>query len=313
MKSKLFSVLLLITSFANAQKIEKYYNYLWKETTPDAARFFSVIQKTDSGWHRMDYFIHERMLYMDGNYEDSACKISIGKFHYYHPTGMIQETGNYLEGKKDSLWLSFYPDRMMEDSAFYINGNRSGINMSWYQNGFPRDSSVFNPDGNGMEIRWFDNGMPGTAGVYEVGRKATGRWQYFHSNGKLSSLEIYKEGKLIDKQYFDENGNAMTDTTNNDREAEFPGGPKAWFKYVYKGLYFPEQYKIVNSDSAVVVVNFVIGTDEKINESYVSTSFYPQFDKIALAVVKKSPQWIPARNHNRNIYAYRSQGISFHQ
>ena len=313
MKSKLFAALLLIVSSANAQKIEKYYNYLWKETTPDAARFFALIQKTDTGWHRMDYFIHEKILQMEGNYKDSACNIPVGKFHYFHSNGMLEETGNYTDGTRDSLWLKFYPDGMMEDSAYYINGHRSGTSMSWYQNGFPSDSSVFNNDGSGMEIKWFDTGTPASAGVYAAGRKTTGRWQYFHSNGKLSSLEIYKDGEMINKQYFDEGGNAMTDTASNDREATFPGGQKAWSKYVYKGVYFPEQYKIVNSDSAVVVVRFIIDTDGNVKDSFVSTPFYPQFDKMALAVIKKSPKWIPARNHNRNMYGYRLQPINFQQ
>ena len=313
MKVSAFVIFFILSFSANAQKIEKYYNYLWKECEPNSARFYALIEKTDSGWHRRDFFIHEKKIQMDGTYEDADCQIEAGKFYFFHPNGMLESTGKYVHGKKDSLWLRYYQDGMMEDSVFYVNGNPSGVSMSWYQNGYPRDSSFFNIDGSGMELQWFDNGVPSAAGRYTAGRKENGKWQFFHASGKLSALETYDAGKLIDKQYFDEQGNMMADTSNNDRDAEFPGGQKAWIKFMYKGLYFPPQYKIANADSAVVVISFSINLDGKLKDPFVSTPFYPEFDKIALRAIAKSPQWIPAMKHNRKIYYYMRQPITFGQ
>jgi hypothetical protein len=101
---------------------------------------------------------------------------------------------------------------------------------------------------------------------------------------------LYKDGVLMNKQYFDEQGNA-TDTANKDRPASFPGGQKAWVNYLGKKLYFPTQYKLVNADKAIVVVDAVIDEEGNVTDVTVSTPFHPAFDKIAVEVVRKSPKW----------------------
>jgi len=299
--------------FCNAQKIEKYYDYSWKECDLSSARFYAHIEKTDSGWHRSDYFIHERKLQMDGTFEDADCKVSNGRFYYFHANGVIESTGNYVHGKREGLWLRNHSNGMMSDSTVYLNGRPFGTAMSWYENGYLHDSAAWNEDGSGVEVSWFDNGIPSSAGRYGAGQKETGKWQFFHSNGNLSASENYVNGVLTDKQYFDEQGNKINNTTSNDRDAVFKGGLKAWQKYLTKQLYFPSEYKIVNSDKAVVVISYIIDEDGNVTNVFVSTPFYPQFDKIAENVIKKSPQWIPAMKHNRRIKYYLSQPVVFNQ
>src|SRR5947199_7863837 len=99
------------------------------------------------------------------------------------------------------------------------------------------------PNGNGVYVSWFDNGSPSSAGRYVEFNKQQGKWRYFHKNGKLSSLEIYDHGVLKDKNYFDEDGNPITDTTSSDRNVQFAGGEKAWHKYLSQNLYFPSGYE----------------------------------------------------------------------
>jgi hypothetical protein len=55
------TILLLLTSIicihSTAQKTEAYYDYNWKACTPENARYYSEVVKTDSGWLRHDYFL----------------------------------------------------------------------------------------------------------------------------------------------------------------------------------------------------------------------------------------------------------------
>lgn len=60
MKPLLFLLAIIFSLETLAQKIEKFYVYQWKDTTPANARFYGIIEKTDSGWHRRDYFILEK-------------------------------------------------------------------------------------------------------------------------------------------------------------------------------------------------------------------------------------------------------------
>lgn len=310
-----FTVLSLIFCLlVFAQKKETFYDYAWKPTDDfGRARFLAVVEKKDSLWLRTDYFIKEKKIQMLGAFRDEETNIEQGPFEYYHANGNLQSKGAYTHGKKNGLWLSFYDNGMMFDSVVYDNGNIIGTSQGWHRNGFPRDSSIYRPDGSGVSVNWYDNGVPSDAGVYTTGRKKQGKWQYFHRNGQLSSLEIYEADKLLSKQYFDEQGMEVSDTTPKDREASFPGGIKAWTKYLEKNLYFPSQYKINGSDQIVVTVDWTVDEEGKVGDVFVSSPFHPAFDKIAAEVIQKSPKWLPAISHNRKVKAYRRQPVTFAQ
>ena len=51
----------------------------------------------------------------------------------------------------------------------------------------------------------------------------------------------------------------------------------------------------------------------KVIDAEVSLPFHPEFDKIALSIIKDSPAWTPATAHNRKVKAYRRQPITFAQ
>ena len=307
-------LLLLTTVSAFAQKIQKFYDYQWKETDAAHARFYSVIESTDSGWHRLDFFLHEpSSLQMEGWFEDTASKVGNGKFTYVYPNKKTSSTGYNLHGKKQGLWFSFHPNGMMSDSTVYDNGNQIGTSLSWYANGYISDSSVLQKDGSGVQAGWFDNGKVSYAGMLSAGRQKHGKWKYYHKNGQVSAIEIYDQGKLLDKQYFDETGTALTDTTTKDRKAAFKGGPKDWLKYLDNHLTFPENYKIINSDLAVVELTMTVDEDGNVQDAFVNVPFYPPFEKIALDVVRHSPKWTPAISHNRRVRSTFRQPIVFSQ
>lgn len=301
----------LLTVMAECQKIEKFFDYNWHECEAADASFYSVAVKTDSGWYRKDFFAHSGSPQMAGTCEDSAGKIENGIFYYFFPDKKLNRTGYYKHGKKQGLWLSYHSNGMMSDSTFYQDGNNVGVSMGWYPDGNPKDSENITSDGSGMGIYWFNNGQPSAAGRFK-NWKPNGKWQYFHPNGKTSSLEMYEEGNLTSIQYYDENG-AAVDTAGKNHGAEFPGGAEAWQKYLYKHLYFPDEYKITNADKAVCVIRFTVDIDGKVVDAYVHTPFFDKFDNIALEVVKRSPLWTPAVQHNRKVPFYQSQAVFFAQ
>jgi antitoxin component YwqK of YwqJK toxin-antitoxin module len=312
---KFYFSMLLIFSFINsyAQKQEKFYDWEWDECKPMQARFYSVVEKKDSLFYREDFFIREKSLQMKGSYLDSTCKIAKGKFYYFHANGNLERTGNYVNGKKEGLWLSYHNNKMMSDSTFYENGNIIGTSMSWYNNGFPADSTTLNEDAAGVSVGWFDNGFPSYAGRYSESKKKTGKWTYFHKNGQRSALETYSADELTEKKYFNEDGIELFDTNNRDKKAVFAKGEKAWHKYINRGLYFPNQYKIENTDSAIVVVQFTVNEDGKVENVIVTNPFYPAFDRIVVNVLRSSPKWLPAISHNRNVKTIITQTVNFIQ
>jgi hypothetical protein len=297
---------------ARCQKTEKYFDYQWNDTDALHARFYSLIQRTDSGWHRRDYFLHSLTLQMEGLFEDSACRIRTGCFRYFHPTRYVESMGSYRHGQRQGLWLQYYSDGSLDDSTVYDSGNPVGIRVSWYHTGYLRDSANNNPDGSGVYFSWFDNGQPSCTGRYTRGHNKYGKWQYFYKSGVISAAETYDhQGRLLEKSFYDEQGRRQTDTANDDKQASFPGGPKAWAGYLSRALYLPDQHKFTYGDEATVVVGATIDEDGKVMDAEVVVPFYPAFDKIALDAIRRSPNWIPAMDHHRKVKGYIRQSLTF--
>lgn len=314
MKYLALLLILTVSIVSHSQKIEKFYDFHWKEAAPQLARFYSVAQKTDSGWYREDYYIREKSLQMKGLFTDSNFKVKNGEFVYLYPDKKIENFGLYKNDLKQGLWLSYHENGMMSDSTIYLNGQEIGTSLSWDKNGYMIDSTVLDDDGKGVGVHWFENGNVSSKGRYSVGKKKNGIWIYYHSNGNKSSVENYENDSLLSRQYFDVDGNALKDTVNTEKEAEYPGGIKAWQKYLVSNLMPPRGYKIEGADRATIVINFSINEDGKVCDAYVSSPFHPAYDNIALNIINKSKPWIPAiDSHNRIVKARKRQPVTFAQ
>lgn len=305
----------LVCSVANGQKWEKFYDYQWKPCIPGLARFLTVAENTDSGWRRNDYFIMggKQQLQMRGLYMDDSCKVTNGSFYYFHPNGKLSSMGKYVYGKKEGLWLGFYSNGKIEDSSTYEHNKLIGIRLRWHSNGYLSDSISRMPDGSLLMVGWFDNGILSYNGSYNNRGKMIGKWIYYHNNGKPSDIELYENGVLQNKQYFTEDGVVLNDTTNKDHCPVFKGGLKAWQNYLSRMLYFPTEYKIVNTDQVVVLTSLMVDISGKVREAEVLVPFHPAFDKIALDAVSRSPTWKPAVEHNRKVPLRMQQAVIFAQ
>lgn len=306
--------LLLLSLASVAQKQEFLFDFNWRETPEVArARYLVMTEKTDSGWLRQSYYLPEKRIQMSGLYLDSLFKIPVGRFVYYHSNGVLEASGQYVLGKREGVWISYHDNRMTRDSSQFRGGKILGTSLRWYANGFLSDSSIFNDDESGLKVQWFDNGNPSMAGPFTAGRKRQGKWQYFHRNGQLSAIEIFEEDKLKSRQYYSEEGQPLSDTASRDRDAEFTGGLSAWKQYLQRNLYFPKHMKMNGLTKVTVVVDWVISEEGKVEDVKISAPFHPEFDRIALQVIRKSPDWQPAIGQNRRVKTYRRQPVSFYQ
>lgn len=304
---------LLIQLILPAQEVNtKFYDYQWRECEVSRARFYSTIEHTDSGWLRNDFFLNLNQLQMTALYADSDCKTKNGTAMYFYANGSAQIIARYKNGKREGTHAGFHNNGMMSDSANYINDKLTGTEIRWYPNGNMSDSIYALNDSVTVAISWFDNGNPSAYG-YFINEKKEGRWKYFHKNGQLAALETSDHGKVIAVSYYNEDGTVHPDTSDVNAEATYKTGIKGWQKYLLDKTYWPEEYKITNTNTATVVTQFTINEDGKIEDAFVSTPFHPLMDKIALETIKKSPAWKPALDHNRKIKAYRRQPHTFMQ
>jgi TonB family protein len=292
-----------------AQKSETFYDWKWKPSAVSTARFLSVVEPADSLWQRTDYYIRERRLQMKGYFTDKECSTRHGYFMYYHSNGQLSSKGLYRNNRHQGLWLKYHTNGSLSDSSNYENGKWVGTQLSWYANGVVSDSIIYHPGGRSERIHWFDNGKLSSSG-FEDNRQQVGNWKYYHRNGLISAEEEYNAGKLVSRVYYDEGGTAIKDTANRDRLAMCE---KNWGQYLSSNLVMPLDMNLVNGDEAVVVVDFVIDEEGNVADASVYSSFHSKVDKMVLKVIKKSPRWIPAIDHNRKVKAYRRQSVTIQQ
>ncbi len=85
--------------------------------------------------------------------------IQNGKFSKNYPSGIVQMSGFYLNGKRDGQWMSFFPDGKLQSEGFFKSGYRDGKAQVYYQTGILKYS-----------------------GFYKDGREI-GRWEFFDEKG----------------------------------------------------------------------------------------------------------------------------------
>ncbi len=312
MKIPMFIFCISMNVWSFAQKTEAYYDYFWQSCSPENARYYSTIEKTDSGWLRRDYYTSSRRLQMQALFEDKACKIQNGHSYYFHANGRPSIVDRSIHGKQEGICVRYHSNGMMSDSGMFHDGAVADKRFRWHSNGYLSDSISRLNDSVYVHVGWFDDGALAFAG-HMVNGKADGKWKYYHHNGQLSASEIYSKGKMISVDYFEEAGNLQTDTSSVNREAIIKGGEAAWKKYLEKNLYWPPGLKFTTPAAVTVGISFVIDENGKVINAEVSMPFHEEFDKIALKIIKNSPAWLPAFAHNRKVKAYRRQPVTFTQ
>jgi protein TonB len=77
-----------------------------------------------------------------------------------------------------------------------------------------------------------------------------------------------------------------------EKQAEFPGGMKAFIKYIQDSLVYP-QYAIDNCIQGKVWLIATISKNGEVSDISVLQSSNPIFDSVAVSVLKHSPRWNP--------------------
>ncbi|MFN8290245.1 MAG: hypothetical protein U0U70_08315 [Chitinophagaceae bacterium] len=196
-------LVIITTTTVIAQKTETWYDYNWKPCEPPMARFYGTVEKTDSGWFRKDYFLHsgKATLQMQALYEDADCKVQHGQTYYYYANGNLQSAGRRVHGKREGICVSYHSNGMMSDSAFWHENVPQGIQFRWHRNGYVSDSINYINNNTRTEVSWWDNGGLAAAG-YLQNDNMHGKWKFYHRNGQLAGEEVYDNGKVISKTYF---------------------------------------------------------------------------------------------------------------
>lgn len=315
MKHCLLPLLLLLAQCSFAQKREELLNAYFKPTA-NGAYYYVTTEKQDSLWFREAFYVSQRTMAMKGWYADSACKKPHGPQEMYHHNRYLKSKGEYINGKKEGVWIEFNEKGTLTDSTIYRNGRPVGISIGWHDNGYLRDSTHFDENGNGVQVSWYDDGGPASAGRLNADLEKTGRWKYFHRNGAVMATEDYSApDKLATCLCYDETGVALDTVLCSEKEAVPSGGLTGWRRFLERNLLDLLQGKVNRrewgSGQLTVVVRFVVEKDGSLGEFTPLTAYGHGVEDDVIRFLKRAPKWTPGRQRGQVVRSYHTQPVSF--
>ncbi len=129
-------VFLILTSLIKLHSQDTtYYNKSWEKAKKSDATYYRIVQKNNLEYFATDYFIDGKTQ-MTGVYSSLEKNIKNGPFKYYSSSGFITSEGNYLENKKEGLWVGYYENAIdIWYKENYKNDTLEGLQYYYYQNG----------------------------------------------------------------------------------------------------------------------------------------------------------------------------------
>ena len=128
-----------------------------------------------------------------------------------------------------------------------------------------------------------------------------------------STLKISRDYKIIR----DTTPVELSDTTLKvfekvEIEASYPGGEKAWIRYLQLNLdaAVPTKKK-APAGVYTVIVQFIVDKDGNITEPKPLTNHGYGMEAEVVRVIKSAPNWKPAMQGGRKVKAYRKQPVTF--
>ncbi len=130
--------------------------------------------------------------------------------------------------------------------------------------------------------------------TYKKKNKETGEWT-FHALASGSTTVTHFDGEV----------------ENPEKQAQFPGGEQALYKFLAENLKYPEKAQ-KDRLQGKVVTGFYIEKDGSITEAKIIRSLSPETDKECLRVLHIMPKWEPAENKGEPVRTYFVLPFTFH-
>ncbi|MDD6210494.1 MAG: TonB family protein [Bacteroidales bacterium] len=277
-KTTLITLLLIIINSYSAKgqdTITSYYNSKWEECPEERALYYrKAYPDPDSPgmWIVKDYHKNGQ-LQMTGQYSDKKLKKQQGKAIFYHYNGNVASEGQYLNNKKVGIWKYYFLKGPLRGEGNVVDDKREGIWTFYHQNGSVFGKENFKKD------------------------KAEGESKWYYESGKISEIAIYKNGTVIDKTNFEEDGNIL-ETAEEDSNASFIGEQSDIVRFITENIQYPKELQKKGKEGAVLL-SFTVGKDGRIDNIEIAKPDHPLFNEEALRVLRLIKKMKPAREHGQ--------------
>jgi TonB family protein len=210
----------------------------------------------------------------------------------YYPSGKRQMSGGYAD---DSFHIS------QGEWAWYDSGEIVIHRCNYSNSKLNGPDSIYYPKTGRLEV----------AGANKDG-KPQGEWTGYYPSGKISGKAKYESGQQKSGTYYHEDGSRNQTITRFMQEADYPGGPPQWLRFLNKNLQYPDS-AVVYEIEGTVVIGFKVSRDGRVSEITVAQPVNKYLDQEALRVVNQMAltDWTPAIIGGVLTDTYKRQPIVF--
>ena len=155
-----------------------------------------------------------------------------GPWKYYYKSGAIEAFANYRYGKLNGDFQSYYKNGLIKSEGHYKDNKRKGFWQFYYENGQIKKKGNYRYGKlRGYFRSYYQNGQLQSEGNFIDIEERQGLWQFYYENGQLKEEHLYKDGILVSKKWFDEDGNGPFEP-NDTRLGKYTPllRPMSWIK-----------------------------------------------------------------------------------
>jgi protein TonB len=186
-----------------------------------------------------------------------------------------------------------------------------------------KDSDLTVPQG--MFTSYHSDGWIESSG-YVKGGKKDGIWYKYGDSAKVVAKSFFDSGKWVKTVDYLAKKESYPDGVTKDIEekkdsseekhvyvkAEYPGGEKAWSKYIVDNLITPDRFQnIIRSGACGVVVLFSVGTNGGTQDLQLAKSCEWSADAEVFKLIKGAVGWMPASKDGQKVIYRQKQLITF--
>ncbi|MDB5287463.1 MAG: energy transducer TonB [Mucilaginibacter sp.] len=288
---------LLFATCCFAQQQNVYFFKLNGDPTDnkDSSEFVRLVRPPEKG----SKFYQVLEYYSNGNQKLAAQSLTVepirleGQCITFFKSGQRRSIENYANGRPVKSHYQYYPNGKLYLYKEYLDDIRSNGYSGNYliKEVYDSLSTVKVKDGAGTYIGYDDKfDLILEEGAIKNGKR-NGEWKGFDRKLETSFTEIYNDGHLLSGTS-SHAGVISTYKKTRYTAPEFPGGPTAFGKFLYKQIRYPatDRERGVQGD---VYIKFTVEKDGTITNIHVIKSVSPNIDAEALKVLKTTPVWTP--------------------
>lgn len=130
----------------------------------------------------------------------------------------IAEKGNYLNNRKNGVWIAYYPSGSKKHEISYKNGLAIGPSRFFQENGKISEEGYWNVDHwEGPYKFYHKSGQLAYDWHYNKKGTRSGEQKYYHENGALKYKGEWDSGKTVGSlKIFDQEGQLITERIYDD-------------------------------------------------------------------------------------------------